>query len=255
MPKSTWIIAGILSTLVLLAVAFLQLRSTEQARRRTDAFATETTTALTAAASTNATLATELQAALGRVAELEEAVAQAAQAQAGLESQMRTELESRDVTISELRGKLTVDILDRILFPSGEARLKPEGEAMLTKVASILAKFPDRAVQIVGHTDNVPIRSRTAEGFTENWALSAGRAVSAVRYLTEQAGVDPLRLSAVGCGEFRPIALNDTVEGRARNRRIAIVVLPEEFAAPDVKLRPLTPDAKPTPDPPAAPAL
>ncbi|MBN9690744.1 MAG: OmpA family protein [Verrucomicrobia bacterium] len=251
MPKSTWIFASILSALVLLSIGWLQIQSNNRARAQAEARAAEAASRQAADASTNAALAAELLVALARVAELEEAVALAEKAQVGLEQQMRGELESRDVTISELRGRLTVDILDRILFPSGEARLKPEGEALLGKVASILAKYPDRAVQIVGHTDNVPIRSRTAEGFTDNWALSAGRAVSAVRYLTERAGVDPRRLSAVGAGEYRPIAPNDTAEGRARNRRIAIVVLPEEFAAPDVK--PPTPVPTPAPDP-AAPA-
>ncbi len=155
----------------------------------------------------------------------------------GLEDQMRQEVQSRDVTISELRGRLTVDILDRVLFDSGESRLKPEGEAILARVAQVLSRFPGRALQVVGHTDN--------------WALSAGRAVSAVRFLVDKAGVDPRRLTAVGCGEFHPIAPNDAPEGRARNRRIAIVVLPEELAATDL------PKPKPAPEPaldPATPA-
>lgn len=235
MPKSTWVFAGILSGLVLIALGWLQLRTHAEARDRAEAAAAEAKAAQEALTSTNATLVTELQGTLSRIEELEQAVAQAEKTQAGLEQQMRNELESRDVTISELRGKLTVDILDRILFASGEARLKPEGEAVLSKVAQVLSRFPNRSVQIVGHTDNVPIRNRTPDGFTDNWALSAGRAVSALRYLTEKASVDARRLSAVGCGEFHPIAANDTPEGRARNRRIAVVVLPEEFAAPDAK--------------------
>lgn len=254
MPKSTWIIAGFLSAAVLLALGLLQLRTSSQALEQARAAEVEAREAASAAARTNALLAAELDAARTQVADLEEAVAQAQQAQSGLEQQLRGELESRDVTISELRGKLTVDILDRILFPSGEARLKPEGEDMLNKLAQVLARFPGRAVQIIGHTDNVPIRSRTAEGFTDNWALSAGRAVSAVRYLTEKAGVDPRRLSAVGCGEFRPIASNDTPEGRARNRRIAVVVLPEELAAPDFQPEKAAPAVEPAiPNDPSAP--
>jgi len=159
--------------------------------------------------------------------------------QQGLEQQLRSELESRDITISELQGRLTVNILDRVLFDSGEARLKPEGETVLRKVAEVLTRHPKRAVQVVGHTDNAPIRGRTAEGFTDNWALSAGRAVAAVRFLSGVAGVDPQRLSAMGCGEFHPLASNETSEGRSRNRRIAVVVLPGEFGAPD--LRPQAP--------------
>lgn len=147
-----------------------------------------------------------------------------------LESEMRAALQSRDIAISELQGKLTVNILDRILFDSGEATLKAEGTHVLDQVAKVLARFESRQVQVFGHTDNIPIRLK----FPSNWELSTARAVSAVRYLTEKAGVDPRRLSAVGCGEFQPIADNATGEGRAKNRRIALVVLPEQFAPTDV---------------------
>ncbi|MBL9126013.1 MAG: OmpA family protein [Verrucomicrobiales bacterium] len=147
-----------------------------------------------------------------------------------LESEMRSALQSRDIAISELQGKLTVNILDRILFDSGEATLKPEGMHVLDQVAKVLSRFASRQVQVFGHTDNVPIRVR----FASNWELSTARALSAVRYLTEKAGVDPKRLSAVGCGEFQPIADNATPEGRAKNRRIALVVLPEQFVPTDV---------------------
>ncbi|MGE3310799.1 MAG: OmpA family protein [Limisphaerales bacterium] len=147
-----------------------------------------------------------------------------------LESEMRAALESRDVAISELRGNLTVNILDRILFDSGEATLKPSGMQVLDEVAKVLARFESRQIQVFGHTDNVPIRLK----YPSNWELSTARAVSAVRYLTEKAGVDPRSLSAVGCGEFQPIADNATAEGRAKNRRIALVVLPEQFSPTDV---------------------
>lgn len=233
MPRSTWIFASLLSVLALASLGILQIYTASQGRTQAEAAAAEARLAAAEAGRQQAALNTELQAALGRVAELEEVVANAEQAQAGLERQMRTELESRDVTISELRGRLTVNILDHILFSSGEANLKPEGEAILAKVAKVLAQYPRRTVQVIGHTDTVPIRNRTTEGFTDNWALSAGRAVSAVRYLAGQEGVEPQRLSAVGCGEFHPIAPNDTAEGRARNRRIAVVVLPEDVVASD----------------------
>jgi chemotaxis protein MotB len=119
----------------------------------------------------------------------------------------------------------------------------------LARVARVLSRFPGRALQVVGHTDNVPIRNRTSDGFTDNWALSAGRAVSAVRFLVDKAGVDPRRLNAVGCGEFHPLAPNDSPEGRARNRRIAIVVLPEELAPGDLpKPKPTGEPSAPTPE-------
>jgi chemotaxis protein MotB len=160
---------------------------------------------------------------------------EATKAQKDLETQMRAALESKDVTISELQGKLTVNILDRILFDSGEAVLKPEGQAVLDQVAKVLANYPNRQIQVIGHTDNVPIRFNPLNPFKNNWELSAGRAIAAVRYLSEKAGVDSRRLGAVGYGEFHPIADNSTAEGRAKNRRIALVVMPEELIPSDFR--------------------
>lgn len=171
----------------------------------------------------------EVKAARERAATLSQEVATAAKSQERLETEMRAALASRDVAISELQGRLTLTILDRILFDSGAAELKPEGMQVLDEIAVILSRFTNRWVQVVGHTDNVPIRVK----YASNWELSAARALAAVRHLTEKAGVDPRRVSAVACGEFQPIADNATPEGRARNRRIALVVLPEKFEPSD----------------------
>jgi chemotaxis protein MotB len=154
---------------------------------------------------------------------------QVAQKQQEMETQMRTALESKDVTISELQGKLTVNILDRVLFASGEAELKPEGEQVLAQVASVLTQHTNRQIYVIGHTDNVPIRGYLYGRIGSNWELSTARAVAAVRFLTEKAGVDSRMLAAVGYGEYHPIASNDTPEGRAKNRRISIVIVPETF--------------------------
>ena len=165
---------------------------------------------------------------------------------------MLHDLESKDVTISKLQGKLTVNILDRVLFDSGEAILKPDGEAVLQKIAALLAAHPTLKIHVIGHTDNVPIRSR----FASNWELSTARALAAVHFLTEKAGVDPRRVGAVGYGEYRPIADNSTAEGRAKNRRIAITILPDELAAADTvsATKPESaPDPQPKSDTPPAP--
>jgi chemotaxis protein MotB len=166
-------------------------------------------------------------------ADLEKEKDQAVQSAKGLEDEMRTDLESKDVTISKLQGKLTVNILDRVLFDSGEAELKPDGQAVMLKIAGFLAQHPELKIHVIGHTDNVPIRGNARLRFPTNWELSTARAVAAVRFLTERAGVDPRRLGAVGYGEYRPVADNATPEGRARNRRIAITILPDELAAAD----------------------
>ena len=253
--------AGMLSGLVLLAVGWLQIREYSRTESEAHARAEELGIATAGLSATNAILNSQLEATRALVKELQGAIDQATQAKSSLEAEFRTALNSRDVTISELQGRLTVNILDRVLFDSGEAVLKPDGEAVLSKVATLLSQYPKRQLQIVGHTDNVPIRSRIQGGFADNWSLSVGRALAAVRYLETHDGVDPHRLAAVGCGEFRPLANNATPEGRARNRRIAIVVLPEEITPDDLieKPGPPVPSPEPSvepvsePSPPSAP--
>ena len=194
----------------------------------------------------------ELDAARARAAELERQNQETARNQQLLEREMRRTIESKDITISELQGKLTVSILDRILFDSGEATLKPQGEEVLRKIATVLAQFPTRQVHVIGHTDNVPIRASARQRYPSNWELSTARATAAVRFLTEQAGVDPRRLGAVGYGEFRPVADNSTAEGRASNRRIAVVVLSEELIGSDAAAGLGPPTARPAPPQPIA---
>ena len=184
-----------------------------------------------------------------RAAELEKEKEFAGQMHKGLEEEMRTALESKDVTISQLQGKLTVNILDRILFDSGEAVLQPGGEVVLKQIAGILAAHPTLKIHVIGHTDNVPIRAGSRSRFASNWELSMTRALAAVRFLTETAEVDPRRLGAVGYGEFRPLANNATPEGRAKNRRIAITILADELVGADIPL------ASPANSPTNSPAL
>ena len=167
-----------------------------------------------------------------------------------------SDLESKDVTISSLQGKLTVNILDRVMFDSGETILKPDGETVMRKIAAILAQHPGLKIHVIGHTDNVPIRPEARIRFASNWELSSARALAAVHFLTEKAGVDPRRVGAIGYGEYRPIADNSTPEGRAKNRRIAITILPDELAIADTvpavkpadfQTQPVVPE---TPEPP-----
>ena len=174
MPKSTWTIAGGLTALVLLAVACLQIRESDRALSQSRLRAEQLAANATALSATNALVTAQLEAAQALVTELQAAVDLATQSKTSLEAEFRAALDSKDVTISELQGRLTVNILDRVLFDSGEATLKPNGEEVLSKVAHVLAQYPKRQLQIVGHTDNVPIRSRTAGGFTDNWSLSVG---------------------------------------------------------------------------------
>ena len=140
---------------------------------------------------------------------------------------MKSEIEQGQVTISELKGKLTVNMVDSILFDSGKAEVKKGGLEILGKVISILKDVNDKSIRIEGHTDDVQISRALAQRYPTNWELSAARAINVARFLQEQ-GIDPANLSAIAYGEWKPVATNDTPEGRAKNRRIEIVLVPKE---------------------------
>jgi chemotaxis protein MotB len=233
MPKESWIAAGILTAALLLG---LLIYASYDKKVRLDQAQTQIAAASEAAAKAEAEAATlrdTLASTQEQLQQLEKEKQATVQTHQGLEDEMRAALESKDVTISRLQGKLTVNILDRILFDSGEADLKPDGAAVLRKVAGILDQHTNLQIHVVGHTDNVPIRPSARSRFASNWELSTARATAAVRFLVEKAGVDPRRLGAVGYGEFRPVADNSTAEGRAKNRRIAITILSDEMAGSD----------------------
>lgn len=120
---------------------------------------------------------------------------------------------------------IEIEIKSSILFASGSATLASKARPVLRKVSKILGDF-DNQIQVEGFTDNVPIDT---EMFPSNWELSASRAASVV-HLFSNAGVSPKRLSAVGYGEFKPIAKNNTPQGRRKNRRVNIVVLSDAIA-------------------------
>ena len=237
-PKTHW--AGWLTAVVaaMLALLFLMLWSSARTGHRNEIDSLQTRlndakSQLSNVLAQNQTNQDTITTLKGQVADLEAQKDMAAQMSKALENEMRSDLESKDVTISNLKGKLTVNIVDRVMFDSGEAILKPEGEAVMRKIAAILVGHPQLKIQVIGHTDNVPIRPAARSRFASNWELSTARALAAVHFLTEQAGVDPRRVGAVGFGEFRPIADNATAEGRAKNRRIAITIVPDELAGID----------------------
>lgn len=141
--------------------------------------------------------------------------------------EMKGEIAQGQITIKELKGKLTMDVVDKILFASGEAKVKKEGLEVLDRVVEILKNVKDKTIRIEGHTDNVKITSRLAKVYSTNWELSAARAINVSKYLQQQ-GIDPMVLSATAFGEYQPVADNATPEGRAKNRRIAIILLPKD---------------------------
>jgi len=146
-----------------------------------------------------------------------------------LTDSLKQEMESKEIEITQLKGRLTVNLMDKLLFDSGEVEVKKGGRDVLDKIAqNLLNKYPDRPIRVEGHTDNVPIGSELRAKFPTNWELSTARATAAVRYLQDSGKVDSKRLSAIGYAEYHPIADNKSESGQAKNRRIEIILLPPE---------------------------
>jgi len=156
----------------------------------------------------------------------EDEVKAASKTYEALMEEMKGEIAQGQVTITELKGKLTLDVVDSILFDSGEAEVKPNGLAVLQRVIEILKGVKDKLIRVEGHTDNIKIGSALVGKYPTNWELSAIRALNVTRYLEKQ-GIDPNLLAAVAYGEYKPVADNTTDKGRARNRRIAITLQPK----------------------------
>jgi chemotaxis protein MotB len=128
------------------------------------------------------------------------------------------------VSVSANRDGVFVDIKELILFEPGEASIKPEGKQILDHLEGLFLQFENRIV-VEGHTDNVP--TGTSE-YPTNWELSTDRAVNVVRYLSEVKKIPETRLAAIGYGEFRPMAANDTAANRALNRRVNLLIIMDE---------------------------
>lgn len=142
-------------------------------------------------------------------------------ARAELEKRLRGE---KGVSVAMSDRGLVVTFVSEVLFDSGMAKIRSDAHKVLDKVAVVLkGQVADKNIAIEGHTDNEPIKK---SGWKSNWELSTARATSVLHYL-EGKGIKPARLQATGYGEYRPVASNDTVEGRQKNRRVEIIILPK----------------------------
>lgn len=122
--------------------------------------------------------------------------------------------------VHEERG-LVVRFADRAFFDLGKADIRPDAQPVLHEIAELLRPLENH-VRVEGHTDILPINT---DRFPSNWELSTARATSVIRFLIEEKNMDPKRLSAAGYGEYRPVDSNETIEGRARNRRVDLVIM------------------------------
>jgi len=139
---------------------------------------------------------------------------------------LQSEVAQGQIKITQLADRLSVNIVNRILFPSGKARISSQGKKVLARVGAVLAKAHDKTIRIEGFTDNVPPGPRLRNRYPTNWELSTARATNVVRFLQDSAGVNPAMMEAVGMGQYHPVASNKTAGGRSRNRRIEIILAP-----------------------------
>jgi len=131
---------------------------------------------------------------------------------------------SDELSVEIKNGKVYVSMSDKLLFKSGSAAIEAKGNEAIKVLADVLNKNTDIDILVEGHTDNIPIKTVQ---YHDNWDLSAARAISIVRILTDEYQIGPTRLTASGKGEFSPRATNSTPEGRAKNRRTEIILSPK----------------------------
>lgn len=141
-----------------------------------------------------------------------------------LVADLNQEVQKGQLQVRRYKDMLTVDVAEQLFFDSGRAALKDSGKEVLKKVADAMKSYEDKAIRVVGHTDNVPITKGLQKVFPSNWELSAARATTVVRFL-QDAGIAPERLLATGRAEYAPVAPNDSPEGRQKNRRIEITLI------------------------------
>jgi chemotaxis protein MotB len=160
------------------------------------------------------------------MAEKEKAISGLKSTYDNLVKELNKEIQTGQIAITQLKDKLSLTMVEKVLFDSGSADIKKDGKKVLERVGEILKQVKDRQINVEGHTDNVPISSRLRDKFPTNWELSTARATNVVRYLKEKVGLDPRLLVAGGFAEYRPVEPNDTEERKAKNRRIEIVLIP-----------------------------
>ena len=156
----------------------------------------------------------------------EEKGGKATDAYQNLAAFLSQEIQEGKIRIDRAESRLKLNLVDKVLFPSGSATLTAKGKAILHKVGNAVKDMRDRKIVIEGHTDDVSISPKMRDRFTSNWDLSALRATAVVGFLQGEVGIDPRLLSAAGYSMYQPLVPNDTPEHREVNRRIEIVLIP-----------------------------
>lgn len=159
-----------------------------------------------------------------KISKLKNDLSELERAKQELERRLKDEIGDKEVKVEMADKGLVITFVAEVLFDSGKAQLRKDSLPKLEKVANVLnTTVSDLNIGIEGHTDNQPIKR---SGWKSNWELSTARALSVLHYLSETGVTEP-RMAATGYGEYRPVALNDTKDGRQKNRRVEIVILPK----------------------------
>ena len=141
-----------------------------------------------------------------------------------IQSSLKDQIAAKEVEVLETKEQLKMVLVDKILFESGSVNISENGKALLQVIANSIRENKSQDIMVGGHTDNKPLSAKLEKKFPSNWELSAARSAAVVRYLHEQGRIVPERLSVCGYSHYRPIASNETEEGRRQNRRIEIIL-------------------------------
>lgn len=166
-----------------------------------------------------------------------------------LRARLHQELTDKNVEIEQLKGQLSVRMLDKIVFKSGSADILPQGKEVLDKLAEAIKDGTD-TIRVEGHTDDTPISDKLKVKYPSNWELSAARASTVARYFETKHFINPKRLESLGFSMYHPVAPNDSDENKQRNRRVEIVLKPAAEPEPAKESAAVAP----APTTPAAPA-
>ncbi len=160
--------------------------------------------------------------------------AELAETKLKLENKLKDEIAKGELKVEMQDRGLVVTMVAEVLFDSGKATLKPDSKKTLGKVATILnsRQTKNNLIYVQGHTDNVPIKY---SGYKSNWELSTTRATEVLHFFVDECKVNPIRISATGYGKYRPLALNNTAENRARNRRVEVIISPDRVKQKEPK--------------------
>jgi len=145
-----------------------------------------------------------------------------------IESSLQQQIEAQEVKIEEIEGKLKVTFVDKILYDTGKVEIGMRGQEALLGLADSLRENKNQNIVVEGHTDDVPIGLALMDKYPTNWELSAARAIGVARFLQEKGWIEPERISVAAYSYFKPVASNETAQGRRQNRRIEIILVPKK---------------------------